>query len=175
MNAFEATLAAVLKLPVYKEDLADERKPAQIAAIALEVSRLRPPPGVNAKEWRALVLAVGEAESGFSLRIMEGLCKPHECDHGRARSPWQMHENDHTRPFWQSLQGFEGLRVQVDQADKMLKRAYFQCERSNPEGFWAEQTVLAYAGKGCVNRTIAPWKGLDLRLNYWRLAWRAMG
>lgn len=175
MTPFEATLAALLKLPVYKDDRADERKPAQLAAVAFEVSRLKPPSGVGAKEWRALVLAVGEAESGYSLRIMEGLCRPHECDHGRARSPWQMHENPWTRPVWAELQGFEGLRVQVQAVDGMLKRAYFQCERSRPDGFWASQTLLAYAGKGCVDRTIAPWRGLELRLQYWRVAWRAMG
>ena len=168
MTPFEATLAAVLKLPVYKDDLKDERKPAQLAAVALEVSHLKPPSGVNAKEWRALVLAVGEAESGYSLRIMAGECRPFECDHGRARSPWQMHENDHTRPFWQDLQGFVGLHVQVDQADKMLKRAYFQCPRT-------PSVVNAYAGKGCGGNTIAPWRGADLRIHFWLVAWQAMG
>ncbi len=175
MNPFEATLAAVLRLPVHHEDLKDERKIPQLAAIALEVSQLKPPLGVTSKDWRALILAIGEAESGFSLRIMEGLCRSHECDHGLARSPWQMHANDFTRPAWEQLQGFEGLHVQVQAVDGMLKRAYYLCERSNPEGYWAEQTILAYAGRGCINRTIAPWKGLELRLSYWRTARRAMG
>lgn len=171
---FAYTLAALLKLPIYKDDFDDPRKPAQLAAVALEVSRLKPPAGVGAKEWRALVLAVGEAETGYSLRIMAGECKHFECDHGRARSPWQMHENGYNRPVWDQLQGFVGLHVQVDEADKMLKRAYFQC-RLTPSDVWVRPVVTAYAGKGCGGNTIGPWRGADLRIAYWLRAWKAMG
>jgi hypothetical protein len=174
-TATAQVLAALLALPTYREDVADPRKPAQIAALAHEIAELKPPAGVNSKDWRALVIAVGQAESNFSLRIMEGRCKPFECDRGRARSAWQMHKNKHTAPVWDELHGFETLRVQVQTADGMLKRAYYMCERSNPEGFWAAQTILAYAGRGCVDKkTIEPWRGLELRLEYWRKAWRAM-
>ncbi len=176
MSTTTQVLAALLALPTFHEDVADERKPAQLAAVAHEVAQLKPPAGVGAKEWRALVVAVGQAESGFSLRIMEGNCKPFECDRGRARSNWQMQKNRLNEAVWDELQGFESLRVQVQIADKMLKRAYYTCERSNPDGFWAAQTILAYAGRGCVDRkTIAPWRGLDHRLELWRKAWRAMG
>jgi hypothetical protein len=176
MTSTTAILSALLALPVFKDDLADERKPAQYAAIASEIAQLKPPAGVGRKEWQALVLVIGYAESGYALRITEGNCRTYECDRGRARSNWQMHQNDHTRPVWDQLQGFSTLHVQVQTADKMLKRAYYTCERSNPNGFWAAQTILAYAGRGCVDRqTIAPWKGLNLRLEYWRRTWRVLG
>lgn len=176
MSPYEYTLAALLRLPVYKEDVAEtERKRQQFEAVATEVAKLKPPAGVAAREWRAIVVAVGEAESGYSLRIMAGQCKPYECDHGRARSAWQMHENNYTRPVWEQLWGQENLAIQVQAADGMLKRAYYRCEKEQPDGFWVEQTFLAYAGRNCKQTTIEPWKGLALRVGYWRLAFRAMG
>ena len=38
-----------------------------------------------------LLLAVAFHESGFRGSIDGGLCKPFECDHGRAFSMWQLH------------------------------------------------------------------------------------
>lgn len=173
MTPLAAALAAVLALPVYKDDLTDARKVPQLAALAREVSLLEPPAGVSRKDWRALVLAVGEAETGYSLRIMDGLCRPYECDHGKARSPWQLHANDHTRPVWEQLQGFTTLHVQVQTASEMLKRSYFTCARSRAP--FPQATLLAFAGKGCRPDTIVPWRGLDLRVRYWTIARRAMG
>ncbi len=174
MTPVEATLAALLALPVYKDDVTDHRKPAQYAALAHEVAQLKPPAGVGAKDWRALVLAVGAAETHFALRIMEGQCKPFECDRGRARSSWQLHSNQHTAPVWEQLHGFVTLSVQVRTADAMLKRAYYQC-RTTPSDIWIRPVVNAFAGRGCKSNTIAPWRGIDLRLDYWLRARRAMG
>ncbi len=127
MTPFEATLAAVLALPASVEDKADPRQSAHLQAIALEVSQLKPPRGIGAKDWRAIVLASGFAETHMSLRIMDGLCKAFECDRGKARSGWQLHSNDFTRPVWDQLQGLDNLHVQVVTADSMLKRSYYQC------------------------------------------------
>ncbi len=41
-----------------------------------------------------LLLAVAYHESGFRGSIDAGLCKPYECDHGRAFSMWQLHPED---------------------------------------------------------------------------------
>ena len=174
MNPFEATLLALLALPTYHEDLDDPRLPKLREAVASEVSELKPPPGVSAKDWRALVLAVGAAETHFALRIAyEGRCRPHECDHGRARSPWQMHLNDYTRPVWDLLDdGYDTLHVQAQTADKMLKVAYYTCARSGQP--FPQATILAFAGRGCSPQTIEPWKGLALRIKYYQLARRAM-
>lgn len=173
-TAFAYTLAAALALPVHKEDLGDPRVPALRAAVALEVSRLKPPAGVDPKDWRALVLAVGAAETHLSPRIIDGHCRPWECDRGRSRSGWQLQRNLHTAPVWERLQGFENLHVQVATADAMLKRAYYQC-RGARSVVWIDPVVLAYAGRGCRNTTIEPWKGLPLRRQYWVRARQAMG
>lgn len=175
MNAFESALAGLLSLPVAKDDRNDPRKYSQYVAIATEVAKLKPPRGVETREWRALVEAIGGAETHYLLRVMEGHCKPFECDRGHARSSWQLHKNLYTAPVWEQLQGFTTIAVQVQTADAMMKRAYYQCERSNPEGDWVRQVVLSFAGKGCKPDTIVPWRGLDLRINYWNHVRRAMG
>lgn len=41
---------------------------------------------------RAALLAAGHAESLFAVRIGRDECKPWECDEGRARGYWQVHE-----------------------------------------------------------------------------------
>lgn len=178
MTPFEATLAALLALPTYKEDRApehQERRQELLAAIAGPVSELSPPAGIDARDWRALVIAVGGAETHYSLRIVaDGRCKPYECDRGRARSAWQLQNNDHLRPVWEELgQGLSTIDVQVRAADQMLKRAYHQCRQA--PGEWKYKTLMSFAGRGCKQMTLGPWRGLVLRLDYWQRARRAMG
>lgn len=174
MTPFEYTLAALLTLPVAVEDKANEYKPAQYAAIATEVSRLKPPRGVGSKDWRALVLAVGGAETHYLYRVMDGQCKPFECDRGRARSGWQLQKNKHIEPVWDQLQGMTNIAVQVQTADKMLKLAYYQCAKT-PTDVWIRPVVNAFAGRGCQSMTIVPWGGYQKRFTYWLKARQAMG
>ena len=177
MTPFAATLAALLSLPVAVEDKANEYKPAQYAALAHEIAKVKPPRGIGAKDWRALLIAVGAAETHYALRIMDGRCKPFECDRGRARSSWQLHENLFTRPVWAELHGFTNLHIQVKTADEMLKRSWYQCAGHTRElPVAVQRTVLAFAGKPCDPRaTAAIWRGLELRTGYWLKARQAMG
>ena len=154
-------LAALLALPVSREDRGVEQalaKREQLEAIADAVAHVsltapRPP-----REWAALVLAVGYHESSYSLRIHAGHCKPLECDRGRARSSWQLHQNYHTRPVWDELWGIENTAVQVRAADGMLRRAFYTCARSGVP--WLQATLSAYRGSRCG----AEWPGLQVRL-----------
>lgn len=177
MTPFVYTLAALNALPVAVEDLQEERKPAQYYAIAAEVSRLKPPAGIGAKDWRALVIAVGGAETHYLLRVMDGHCRPLECDRGLARSSWQMHKNLFTAPVWDQLQGLANIPMQVKTADEMLKRAYHQCRGNAVDPLHlVQRTVLGFAGRGCDPKaTAAPWRGLGLRTTYWLKARQAMG
>ena len=149
--------AAMDALPCFHEDRGDPDKTAQLDAIAAavaEVSRDAPRPP---REWAALLLTIGYHESTFSLRIHRGQCKPHECDHGRARSAWQLHKNLYTAPMWDQLHGIEHTAVQVRAASDALKRAYFTCSRSGVP--WLQATLNGYAGRRCS----AEWPGLDQR------------
>jgi hypothetical protein len=176
MTPFEATLAAVLALPAAAEDKTDPRQPAHLQAIALEVSQLKPPRGIGAKDWRSLVLAVGFAETHMSLRIMDGHCKAFECDRGKARSGWQLQQNRFTSPVWEQLHGLDNLHTQVVTADGMLKRSWYQCNSASVElPFAVQRTIIAFAGRGCTVGTIVPWAGLQLRTGYWLTARRKMG
>lgn len=150
--------AAMDALPCYHEDRGNPDKSAQLDAIAAavaEVSRDAPRPP---REWAALLLTIGYHESTFSLRIHRGECKPYECDHGRARSAWQLHKNLHTAPIWDQLHGIEHTAVQVQAASDALKRAYFTCSRSGVP--WVQATLNGYAGRRCS----AEWPGLDARV-----------
>jgi hypothetical protein len=157
--------AAVESLPCFVEDRGDPDKSAQldqIAAAIAEVSRDSPR---SPREWAALLLTIGYHESTFSLRIQRGQCKPHECDHGRARSAWQLHKNTFTAPVWEQLEGVENTRVQVQAASDALRRAYYTCNRSGGVP-WLQATLNAYAGRRCG----AEWPGLEQRVStYHRL------
>ncbi len=177
-TTFAYTMAAVLALPVFKEDVEAPEKIAQLVAVAHYVAQAEPPAGYPAKDWRALVLAVGFAESGLSLRIMRGDCKAHECDGGRARGGWQVHRNRLNAEQWDRMQGYESLEDQVAVASKMLARAYWQCSRKGHsiEALTAS-ALSAYAGRGCYVPTAGnpePWAGVHVRISYWRRARRAM-
>ena len=151
--------AAMDSLPCFVEDRGDPDKAAQLDAIASAIAEVsgdapRPP-----REWAALLLTIGYHESTFSLRIQRGQCKPHECDHGRARSAWQLHKNLFTAPIWEQLHGIENTQVQVRAASDALKRAYFTCSRSGVP--WLQATLNGYAGRRCS----AEWPGLDQRVS----------
>ena len=58
----------------------------------------------NVEELSALLLSIGQLESGFSEHVHAGRCKRNECDKGKARSPWQLHENEFVpRVIWDSI------------------------------------------------------------------------
>lgn len=156
--------AAMDSLPCFVEDRGNPDKSAQLDAIAAAIAEVshdapRPP-----REWAALLLTIGYHESNFSLRIQRGECKPHECDHGRARSAWQLHKNLFNAAVWEQLHGVENTSIQVQAASDALKRAYFTCSRSGVP--WLQATLNGYAGRRCS----AEWPGLDQRVaTYTRL------
>lgn len=151
-------LAAILSLPTFREDIDSPAKPAQLEVLAAGIAQAsvgRPKP---ARDWAALVAAIAWHESGFSLRIHDGHCKPHECDRGRARGLWQNHKNLYTAPHWDKLIGTEHSALQAKIAADMLERSYWYCARSGAP--WLVGTINAYAGRACA----AQWPGLQQRL-----------
>jgi hypothetical protein len=150
--------AAMDALPCYVEDRNDPDKSAQLDAIAAAVAEVSKDAPRAPQEWAALLLTIGYHESTFSLRIQRGQCKPYECDHGRARSAWQLHKNLFTAPVWDQLHGVENTAIQVRAASDALRRAFFTCSRSGMP--WVQGTLNAYAGRRCS----AEWPGLDQRV-----------
>lgn len=144
-------------LPVHKEDRAADGKREQLEVIAVAVDDAV----TGAKKWpgtrselKALLYTVGWHESGFVIRIGEGLCRPHECDRGRARGYWQQHANSTSSlEAWQQLAGpgHESTAVAAREAARALTRARNQCRSlERLPGDWLPMTLSAYAGRGCV-------------------------
>lgn len=161
--------AAMDSLPCFIEDRGDPAKTAQLDAIAAAVAEVSRDAPRSPREWAALLLTIGYHESTFSLRIQRGECKPFECDHGRARSAWQLHKNLFTAPVWDQLHGIENTAVQVRAASDALRRAYYQCNRSGVH--WVRATLNGYAGRRCS----AEWPGLEQRVSTFERLLRVSG
>jgi hypothetical protein len=160
---------AIRRLPVYHDDVMpgggiSEGKDAQLTAIAravsTQVSSLKPPSGFTKRGWAALLLTIGYHESGFSLRIHAGLCKPQECDRGKARGPWQLHKNADNAPVWGLMFGQENTTLQVGAADHLLRRNLVTCSQA-PAPVRVPSVLTAYAGRRC----FVDWPGLNARLS----------
>ena len=169
------TNTAIRKLPTYYEDNPPggiagrtNEKEAQLSAIALAVAKVAQKAPLPPRQWAALLLTIGFHESTFSLRIHAGHCKPHECDRGRARSPWQLHMNAENKHLWPKLQGIENTDAQVWAADHLLRRVAGTCRpptsktgdvRPNMTIHTVAGILTAYAGVRCG----VEWKGLAER------------
>ncbi len=154
--------AAIARLPVFHEDKGDPNKQLQLEQIADAISIVSKKGPVPPRQWAALILAVGSAETNFSTRIIAGRCKKHECDGGRARGFAQNHRNAFNAEIWENANG--SVENQVRLADDGLRRAFNTCRQFGapfPHG-----ALRAYAGSSCSK----PMKGEALRVaTYQRL------
>lgn len=153
------TRAALDRLPVAVADRAPERADAkrkQLDALAAAMAHESLTAPVAPRHWVAVLGAIGYRESALSLDIQNGSCRRFECDPRKltgggvkfqARSSFQLHENDHTRPVWDQLVGVENTAVQVAAASKMAKVGHYRCARLGvafPESVWR-----GFAGGSC--------------------------
>jgi hypothetical protein len=150
-------LLAISSLPTFKEDVGEfflpkKRAQAEIIAQAIaEVSETtRGWPG-SKRELASLLLTVAWHETRLSLRIHDGLCKPYECDRGRARGLWQLHAHASLpKERWLAVAGLdlESTRNGAAEAAKALVRSRRLCLRGT-NADWVAPTLSAYAGLGC--------------------------
>jgi hypothetical protein len=71
------------------------------------------------------LLAWGRHESNYLERIIENRCERWECDHGRARGGWQLHEKIAGR-YWDLLPG--SVAFQVAAAARATRWALRTCD-----------------------------------------------
>src|SRR5271157_2722469 len=116
----ERILYVVLTLPLFHEDLQAEDKRAQLEAIASAVDSV----AQNALE-AAFLVAWGNAETNFSLRIHRGECSAWECDGGKARGPWQAHRNGMPEERCAKMIGIDNVQVQAEQAIRDARWALY--------------------------------------------------
>jgi hypothetical protein len=132
-------LYLLFSMPLYHEDKPGPEKTAQLVAIAHAVHKER-----LTLEQMAFLLAWGEFETHYSLRIHAGECRKWECDPivrkgvrtFRARGPWQSHTRE--LPV-----GVEWSAAQVADAARRVRWALREC-RGDVAGAYA---VLG--GRGC--------------------------
>lgn len=168
MSLPDLILSALLSLPTFVEDRDAPDKRAQLVAVADAVASVATDQKITTpRNWAALILAIGQAESGFSLRIHAGQCKPFECDRGRARGLFQVHRYAEAVPLWEQMHGVENTAAQVQVAHARLKRGYYQCRGAAD---WTIATINGFAGKRCA----LVWPGLEARVALWRRAVRGM-
>lgn len=152
-------LAFLLSLPVYAEDIGDERKPAQLEIIAESVSKVA---GDN-RRMLALLLSQGHVETGYSLRIHVGRCRSWECDHGRARGPWQTWRNGMSENEWALMRGLEHTENQAAAAKGVLEVGLKKCGT-------VRGALARYVGLPCDART----PDLEIRFRWYQRAYRAL-
>jgi hypothetical protein len=153
------TRAALGRLPVAVADRTPERalaKRQQLDALAVAMAHESLTAPVSPRQWVAVLGAIGFRESAFSLDVQAGQCLRHQCDPRKltgggvqfmARSNFQLHANDHTKPIWDQLVGIENTAVQVATASKMAKVGHYRCARLGvpfPESVWR-----GFSGASC--------------------------
>lgn len=138
----KAILLALALLPRFAEDREAVGKVVQEEHIGRAVHRA----SRNADE-AAFLLAWGDAETHFSLRIARGECFKWECDKGRARGPWQTHRNGMALATWDKMHGLENIDVQATHAAKMARWALAECHAKGDARVLGAFRLLG--GKGC--------------------------
>jgi hypothetical protein len=153
------TRAALGRLPVATADRAPERAEAkrqQLDALSLAMAHESLTAPATPRQWVAVLGAIAFRESSLSLDVQNGVCRSFECDPKKsagggvvfqARSSFQLHANDHTRPVWDQLVGVENTAVQVATASKMAKVGHFRCARLGVP--FPESVFRGYSGASC--------------------------
>lgn len=134
-------LAALLALPHYREDTpGTPEKLAQHSALSAAIRA-----EARTADEAAFLLAWGDAETHYSLRVHSGRCKPHECDRGRARGPWQLHRDaSMSADTWARMHGVENTPLQAREAAKKVRWALRQCPANRIVG-----AFRVLGGRGC--------------------------
>jgi hypothetical protein len=141
------TRAALSRVPVSKHDRTPERaeQHAQnLDAFAQEIARVSATAPLSPRQWASLLGAVGSVESNFDTDIVAGRCKPHQCDHGRAKGAFQNQNVGPVSDLWPTADG--DIVAQVAMADRMLRRSVSRCAPFAP---FPAHVFRAYRGGSC--------------------------
>lgn len=115
------------RLPVPKADREPDRaelRAQQLDAFAVELARVsadRPSP----RQHMAFLVTLGGAETNFDTQLVLGICKPWQCDKGKAKGAFQNWRVSFTKELWAVADG--NIAAQVDMADRTLRRSMTRC------------------------------------------------
>lgn len=170
-------LAALQSMVVYREDVGNPEKPAQLAMIAkatTEAAREQKGWPLSAQRLVAAQLGIGENETHWSLRIHRNECdlKKGECDAGRAISLFQLHAKPLSSPeIWPTLgfMTFESTKLSAKEAARVFVRSYLYCAATGLPDDRIAMAYAAYAGRGC---QLDKWQGWKPRVATYQRALR---
>lgn len=155
-----AILLFLFSLPVYPEDVDSPRKVYQLDRVADAIANVSD----DNRKLAALLASTGFSETGYSLRIHVGRCKSWECDHGRARGPWQTWRHELKRENWAKMRGIENTELQARHAAMRLKIGLEQCG-GNSRG-----AIARYMGLPCDSELSI----VNDRFKWYKRAYRAL-
>ncbi len=138
------TRAVLDRLPVAKADREPERlalRAKQLDQFAVTIAeasqkRQRPP-----REYAALLATIGGHETNFDTQLVLGICKPWQCDRGRAKGAFQNHNVRLVADLWPTAAG--DIVAQVEMADRVLRRSLTRCAPFAP---YPAHVFRAYRG-----------------------------
>jgi hypothetical protein len=157
----EWILALLMALPAHRLDrepgeVREERMRVVAEAIEAAVIEAEHP---EPKELALLLVTTAFFESGLALHVHEGRCnvRAGECDHGRAKGLWQLHQSPMVpREDWRQLEGtdLESTRVGALYAARILAH------------YWGKCKTRAGALSGYATGKTCRWKGAPKRVAY---------
>jgi hypothetical protein len=153
-------LVALALLPRFGEDREAVGKLVQEEAIGRAVAKA----SGGDQDLAAFLLAWGDAETHFSLRIQRGDCYRWECDKGLARGPWQAHRNAMSASRWALMVGVQNTEAQAEQAARIASWALHECRAKDEDS----RILGAFRLLGGL-RCDQPLKGEESRLHTFRL------
>lgn len=152
-------LAFLLYLPMPAEDFDNPHKPAQLESIAAAIEQAAD----GNRRLAALLISTGFIETKYSLRIHNGHCASWECDHGRARGPWQVWRNGMPQKDWTNMRGLGHTEDQALAAKRVLVRGLAMCGT-------VRGAIARYVGLPCDARGPT----LEKRFEWYQRAYRAL-
>lgn len=152
-------LAFLLYLPVCSEDVEDSRKDSQLESVATAIDEV----SEGNRRMAALLASTGFVETKYSLRIHDGHCASWECDHGRARGPWQVWRNGMSKRDWTRMRGLDHTQEEALAAKRVLAVGLKRCGT-------VRGAIARYVGLPCDARSPA----LDKRFEWYQRAYRAL-
>lgn len=151
MMTAETLLLVMLAQPVWHQDTAET--PAERADLLRPVAMAIELATDDATEQAALI-ALGYAESRWARYVVEGRCQDGprgvQCDHGRARGPWQTWRVACPEAFELVEWDPRVLERTAKCAVRHLRGGYGRCRGRNPAGDWAGAFAAQRGGASCL-------------------------
>lgn len=168
---FEAILIVLHQLPVFYEDLEEKNRENRLETIALAIDTSSRWLTCDSGRWAgckrrwalsrrtlvALQVATASRESALSARIHAGRCYPTECDRGRARGLWQVHQSGPITVEWWAGMAGHGYRETF--AAAFAAGYLFSLNERRCKGI--DGAISAYASGSCY------WAGIKKRKKHY--------